>query len=156
MSYLAQLKEKIGNANPQSGTDKTAKSPFVSSVSTDSAIASGIFTPTTTGNAELDSLIEMVANEYNCPPDERLLMIETAQRDLGSALTSFRAMANQRLLFNAVPIPDDRVTCSACSNLTRRGLCLSAQRGEMADTYKRYSPVPDVFRHCEHFKSRLH
>jgi len=65
-------------------------------------------------------------------------------------------MANQRLLFNVDPTPDDRVTCGACVNLTRRGQCLAAQRGELADTYKGYSPVTDVLRRCEHFKSRLH
>lgn len=42
---------------------------------------------------------------------------------------------------------DDRRCCNQCANLTDRGLCLAAKRGELISS-RRYSPVQDVPRRC--------
>ena len=104
----------------------------------------------TTGNAELDGLIAMVADDYRCPEDEHRLMIETARGDLEGALLSFRLMARPFPAPGEFP-KDDRITCNACGNLAR-GRCQAAAQGLMEDTYRGYSPVPDVLRRCEYFK----
>ena len=110
--------------------------------------------PGTTGNAELDGLIAAVADLYECPADERQLMIETARGDLRGALISFRLLSLWAP-FRPDPPADDRVTCASCANLVR-GRCQAAAQGLMADTYTGYSPVPDVLRRCEHFKPKGH
>jgi hypothetical protein len=46
------------------------------------------------------------------------------------------------------PFPDDRRRCDLCTNLTGRGLCLAARRGEVAANQD-YEPVRDLLRRCE-------
>ncbi len=43
---------------------------------------------------------------------------------------------------------DDRRTCAQCANLTGRGLCLAAQRGEIVAS-RNYEPIRDLPRRCE-------
>ena len=45
-------------------------------------------------------------------------------------------------------IDDDRRTCTRCANLTERGLCLAAWRGEIVAS-RRYEPINDIPRRCE-------
>lgn len=108
----------------------------------------------TTGNAELDGLIATLAGEFQCPEDERRLMIEAARGDLDGALLSFRLMARRSQEPNNFS-EDDRITCDACVNLVR-GRCQAAAQGLMEDTYPGYSPVPDILRRCGHFKPKGH
>lgn len=46
------------------------------------------------------------------------------------------------------PFPDDRRRCDQCANLTGRGLCLAARRGEIVAN-RDYEPVRDQPRRCE-------
>ncbi len=46
------------------------------------------------------------------------------------------------------PFPDDRRRCDQCGNLTGRGLCLAAWRGEIVANPD-YEPVRDLLRRCE-------
>jgi hypothetical protein len=43
---------------------------------------------------------------------------------------------------------DDRRTCTQCANLTGRGLCLAARRGEIVAS-RSYEPIRDLPRRCE-------
>jgi len=43
---------------------------------------------------------------------------------------------------------DDRRTCAECANLTGRGLCLAARRGEIVAS-RIYEPIRDLPRRCE-------
>lgn len=43
---------------------------------------------------------------------------------------------------------DDRRTCTQCANLTGRGLCLAARRGEIVAS-RSYEPICDLPRRCE-------
>lgn len=45
-------------------------------------------------------------------------------------------------------VDDDRRTCTQCANLTARGLCLAARRGEIVAS-RSYEPVRDIPRRCE-------
>jgi hypothetical protein len=45
-------------------------------------------------------------------------------------------------------IEDDRRRCDQCANLTERGLCLAAWRGEIVAN-RSYEPVRDWLRRCE-------
>lgn len=46
------------------------------------------------------------------------------------------------------PLPDDRRTCTQCANLTGRGQCLAARRGEIMAS-RTHEPVRDLPRRCE-------
>ena len=105
----------------------------------------------TTGNAELDGLIDIVGRHYDTPEDEYQLIRETAAGAIQGALLSFRAMATRHLLFDDEPIPDDRILCRDCSNLTRSGQCLAAQRGTI-DAHRGYQPVKNVLHRCHGFE----
>lgn len=43
---------------------------------------------------------------------------------------------------------DDRRTCIQCANLTGRGICLAARRGEIVAS-RSYEPIRDLPRRCE-------
>lgn len=43
---------------------------------------------------------------------------------------------------------DDRRACEQCTNLTGRGLCLAARRGEVVAS-RSYEPIRDLPRRCE-------
>ena len=43
---------------------------------------------------------------------------------------------------------DDRRTCEQCANLTGRGLCLAARRGDIVAS-RSYEPIRDLRRRCE-------
>lgn len=43
---------------------------------------------------------------------------------------------------------DDRRTCAQCANLTERGLCLAARRGDIVAS-RSYEPMCDLRRRCE-------
>lgn len=43
---------------------------------------------------------------------------------------------------------DDRRTCKQCANLTARGLCLAARRGDIVAS-RNYEPIRDLRRRCE-------
>ena len=47
-----------------------------------------------------------------------------------------------------VDFDDDRRSCDQCANLTGRGLCLAARRGEIVAS-RTYEPVRDWLRRCE-------
>jgi hypothetical protein len=50
--------------------------------------------------------------------------------------------------FQEFEADDDRRTCTRCANLTGRGLCLAARRGEIVAT-RSYEPIRDLPRRCE-------
>ncbi len=43
---------------------------------------------------------------------------------------------------------DNRRTCDQCANLTGRGLCLAARRGEIVAS-RSYEPIRELLRRCE-------
>jgi len=45
------------------------------------------------------------------------------------------------------PVDDDRRRCEQCANLTARGLCLAAQRGEI-NASRIHEPVRDLLQRC--------
>lgn len=98
---------------------------------------------------ELDGLIGLVAMVHGFTNDQTREAREIAAGDIVSALTCFRALAKRARMRLDLPT-DDRVICSDCGNLIR-GQCQAAAKGLMADTYRGYSPVPDVPRNCEHY-----
>lgn len=49
------------------------------------------------------------------------------------------------------PLPDDRRRCDQCLNLTGRGLCLAARRGEIVANLE-YEPVRHQPRRCEGYQ----
>lgn len=152
MSYLAQLKEKIGNTDRQTRTDKTDKSPSVSSVSALPALSVGnpeAVNPTLgSPRVELMGLIKAVGTLYAFTPEETAEATQIAFADPKAALACYRDVASRY----ALNIPaDDRITCGECSRLVR-GKCQAAKQGLMIDTQPDYSPTPDTPRRCEHFK----
>lgn len=46
---------------------------------------------------------------------------------------------------------DNRRRCIECGNLSERGQCLAAQRGEIVAS-RSYTPIRDLLRRCEGFK----
>lgn len=98
MSYLTQLKERIGNTNPQTGTDKTAKSPSVSSVSTVPMVVvgnSGASGATTSPQVELMALIKAVGTHFAFTSEESVEATQIAFADPEGALASYRDVANR-------------------------------------------------------------
>lgn len=100
---------------------------------------------------ELDELITVVASFHAFTEADIQEARTIALGDVPAALSCFRDLAKRAGA--STPAVDDRVLCSDCSNL-RRGHCQAAADGLMADTYRGYSPVPDVLRRCQHFKRR--
>lgn len=49
---------------------------------------------------------------------------------------------------------DDRRTCAQCTNLTARGICLAARRGEISAA-RDYEPIRHLPRRCEGYAPRL-
>lgn len=76
--------------------------------------------------------------------DEAIIKIVLDQcRADAEALRYFLRRAAQ------VPVDDDdRRRCDQCANLTPRGLCLAARRGEIVAS-RNYEPVRDFPRRCE-------
>jgi hypothetical protein len=50
---------------------------------------------------------------------------------------------------NPLFFDDDRRHCTECANLTARGLCLAARRGEVMASRRTYHPVDHIPRRCE-------
>ncbi|WP_394808126.1 hypothetical protein [Nitrosomonas sp.] len=48
---------------------------------------------------------------------------------------------------------DDRRCCTLCTNLTKRGSCLAARRGEIVAS-RSYEPIPDIPRRCEGYSPK--
>ena len=102
---------------------------------------------------ELVSMIHAAAEWYDCPPDELTLMLEAARHDVLAAWSTFGALAQERAREATEAVWHDQVTCQRCRNLSGRGRCLAAWRGEI-DAARGYSPVPDLPRRCEAFESK--
>lgn len=146
MSYLAKLKEKIGDANAARAPAKAAEGAFAASAASPVALVARN-SPDIALPAELERLIICVASLHAFSPSEIREAREIAAGDVAKALICFRRLANQA----GTPSPDDRVMCGDCGNLVR-GRCQAAAQGLMEDTYSGYSPVPDILRRCGHFK----
>ena len=81
---------------------------------------------------------------------------ETDPAIIADLLDKCRTDADTRAYFirraGEVPRPvafdDDRRRCDQCANLTGRGLCLAARRGEIVAS-RTYEPVRDLPRRCE-------
>ncbi len=82
---------------------------------------------------------------------------ETDQAAIDHVLACCRASLRERagilrLADIALPKPragiDEPRTCRQCVNLTPRGVCLAARRGEIKAS-PNYQPVPDVLMRCE-------
>ena len=102
---------------------------------------------------ELISLIHAAADWYGCPADERALMLEAARHDVPAAWSTFGALAQERAQDASHAVPNELVTCELCSNLSGRGRCLAAVRGEI-DAAKTYSPVPNLPRRCKRYSMK--
>ncbi len=80
---------------------------------------------------------------------------ETAPAIIADVLDRCRADLNDRKILlrwaEEVPHPlvvdDDRRRCDQCANLTERGLCLAARRGEINAT-RIHEPVRDLLQRC--------
>lgn len=80
---------------------------------------------------------------------------ETDEAIIAIVLEQCRADAEALRYFlrRAAEVPqsadyDDRRRCNQCANLTPRGLCLAARRGEIVAS-RNYEPVRDFPRRCE-------
>jgi hypothetical protein len=102
---------------------------------------------------ELDRLISKIALAQGFSREQTKEARDIAAGDIENALTSFRDLAQRSNPGIGLP-RDDRVLCSGCVNLLR-GRCQAAARGLMPDTYRGYSPVPDVPRNCDFYSAKL-
>ncbi len=79
--------------------------------------------------------------------DEAIIAIVLDQcRTDADALRYFLRRAEE--VPHPVDFDDDRRRCDQCANLTPRGLCLAARRGEIVAN-RNYEPVRDFPRRCE-------
>ena len=82
---------------------------------------------------------------------------ETDAESIEEVLDKCRADISARAFFlqqaahvqNLGTPEDDRKYCRRCRNLTPRGLCLAARRGELLSTGRDYEPVDTIPRRCE-------
>jgi hypothetical protein len=80
---------------------------------------------------------------------------ETDPAIIADVLDKCRADFNERKILlrwiKEVPRPvtfkDERIRCDQCANLTERGLCLAARRGEI-EASRLYEPVRDLLHRC--------
>ena len=101
---------------------------------------------------EFESLLARVGPVYRTPESEYDEIRLAAMRDLSLALQSYRFMAKELDAGRIVDgMGEERHCCSDCGNLTQRGRCLAAQRGEI-DYVATFEPVQDVLRRCGKFK----
>lgn len=102
--------------------------------------------------AEFEALLKRVAPYYQTPEHEYAEIRETAAKDIEAALQTYRLMAKELEAGHIVDgMGEERHRCSDCGNLTQRGRCLAAQRGEI-DYVATFEPVQDVLRRCGKFK----
>ncbi|KIF81877.1 hypothetical protein TSA66_15475 [Noviherbaspirillum autotrophicum] len=81
---------------------------------------------------------------------------ETDKEVIGAVLEQCRGDAQARSYFlrwadetvRPALIDDDRRRCDQCANLTPRGLCLAARRGEIVAS-RVYEPVTNIPQRCE-------
>ena len=117
------------------------------------------------GSAQVAGFREIdAANEVTAPmtPEEetaiRACLTHIEETDLATIadmLDKCRADFNERTVLlrwvDEVPRPlavdDDRRRCEQCANLTERGLCLAARRGEIKAT-RIHEPVRDLLQRC--------
>lgn len=78
--------------------------------------------------AELRRLVAVVAADW--PADEQTAALAVALADPVSALTCFRALAQDRQATPEPVIDSGMRTCRQCANLAPSGRCLAAWRGE--------------------------
>lgn len=106
--------------------------------------AQSVRSATASESAELRALVAAI---YASDTDaERGEALELALADPGGALTCYRSIAVERGIF--LDVGGDQRTCRQCANLTGRGLCLAARRGEIVAS-RSYEPIPDLLRRCE-------
>jgi hypothetical protein len=150
MSYLARLKAATSANTVTIGTDKADKSPFVSSVGTQSGRISGFVE---VPSAQYDELCHLIACVLEQDTEaDRTEALAVALADPEAALTSFWALlADLQTVQVAFDPDDDRRPCTACANLTSRDhRCLAAWRGERPGNAARdYHPAIDIPRCCE-------
>ena len=109
---------------------------------------------------EFEALLARVGPAYLTPEHEYDEIRLAAMRDLDGAIQSYRFMAKERQaakgeLLTLIPevdaLPEERHKCTECANLTQRGRCMAAQRGEI-DHVTFFEPAQDVPRRCGGFK----
>ena len=154
MIYLARLKAATSANTVTVRTDKTDRSPFVSSVSTQSGHISELIEAPSAQSDELRELIALIlATDSEA---DRAEAQAVALADPDAALTSLRLLAAD--LETAPPDldKDDRRRCIDCANLTARDKrCLAAWCGEGPGNAARdYHPVFDVPRTCECYSAK--
>ena len=103
-------------------------------------------TPTEAEATELRALVQAIDAAEKWPVDEIEWAMDGALADPDGALICYRALAVEHGII--LPLDDDRRTCSQCVNLTGRGRCLSAWRGELVAN-RDYYPIRDLPRRCE-------
>ena len=104
-------------------------------------------TPTDAEAAELRALVRTIGEHDAWTAQDIEDATAAALADPDGALRCYRAIAEERgsvLLSDE----DDRRRCDQCANLTERGLCLAARRGDIVAS-REYRPVPALPRRCE-------
>jgi len=103
---------------------------------------------------EFENLLARVGPVYRAPEHEYDEIRLAAMRDLDGALTSYRLMAKELTAGDIDDaLPEERHKCTECANLTQRGRCMAAQRGEI-DHVSFFEPVADVLRRCAGFTKK--
>lgn len=103
---------------------------------------------------EFENLLARVGPLFQTPKHEYDEIRIAAMRDLDSTLQSYRLMAKNidaRRIDDAMV--EERHQCKECANLTQRGRCMAAQRGEI-DHVSFFEPVADVLRRCAGFNPK--
>lgn len=152
MNYLARLKDVILENQAPNEPSKLPKGAFDSFGSTQ---VSPFYVPDRPENnlrhgrdAEEESIIGWLASIGEA---DQTIIGEVLQkcRHSGDARDYFMARAAEEA--GVEGITDDRRCCTLCENLTPKGRCLAAWRGELTATARHYSPLPAVPRRCERY-----
>ena len=107
--------------------------------------------PTTAEAAELRRLVRAVGGHDRWPADDIEDATAAALADPDGALLCYRVLAADRRILHQVrsmAADDDRRRCTECTNLTPRGACQAARRGEIAAS-RDYRPLNHTPRRCE-------
>ena len=136
------------NDNPaKAANDEQARSEPLAGLAT-LALANPRGTKGPTTAEEEAAIRAWLAHIEETDPDAIAEVLEKCERDIEARTFFCGGQRKTYLPKFDVRSNDDRRTCRQCLNLTRRGLCLAARRGEIAEI-RNYEPSRDFPRRCE-------
>lgn len=129
---------EFGNATASIGSNGSAPVEDSLDIAADSSMTAAQESAIRSWLAQIDeadgAIIAHVLNRCQCDPDARGYFIRLASDASRPA-----------------PFPNDRRRCDQCVNLTERGLCLAARRGEIVAN-RDYEPARELLRRCEGYQ----